>query len=244
MIKEHYWRQRAEEYSSFKWAKDSEYIKFFLNFMCFSDEDLVLDAGIGTGLISDQLSQFVKTIIGVDTSLDMLNQCSRNGNVILMKEDIRDLPFMDESFDKIIIRNVLHHIVKENQKAVDECYRVLKKKGRILIGERVPPADEVKEEYNKIFQLKNDERIIFTEQGLIQVLMNSGFKIVVSEDYWIRNLSVKNWLSKSTLPTEIQDKIYSLHVNGSRELKEAYNMKIFADDCLIDIKNVVIKGKK
>lgn len=242
MIKGQYWNwERAENYSSFKWAKDPGYLKHFLSLVKFSKEDLVLDAGIGTGLISEVLSSSVKTIIGVDSSLAMLDRCSRDGNIVLMKGDLRSLTFMGESFDKVIARNVFHHILEGTQKAADECYRVLKKGGEILMGERVPPADEIKEEYTRIFRLRG-RRVIFTERSLRGLLSNSGFRILDSKEYWIRNLSVRSWLKKTGLSKEIQEKIFDLHINGSEDLKKAHNLRPIMDDCLIDIKNTIVRG--
>lgn len=44
----------------------------------------------------------------------------------------RQLPFQSNSFDYLVLSNVLEHI-KEPKKLLKECYRVLKKKGRIII---------------------------------------------------------------------------------------------------------------
>lgn len=244
-----YWTmQRASKYSSFKWANDPGYLKCFLSLVKFNKKDLVLDAGIGTGLVSEALSSLVKTIVGVDSSLIMLDQCSRNGNIILMKGDLRSLTFMEKSFDKVIARNVFHHIIFDHisegaQKAADECYRVLKKGGEILVGERVPPTDEIKEEYARIFRLRG-RRMIFTEASLRKLLNDSGFRILNAAEYWIRNLSVRSWLKKTGLSEEIQEKIFDLHINGSDDLKKAHNLRPIMDDCLIDIKNTIVRGIK
>lgn len=243
MNKEQYWKSRADKYSSFQWARDPKSLELFLNFLEFRKEDLVLDAGIGTGLVSEALSERVRAIVGVDSSLAMLEHCSRNGNTILAHEDLRKLPFMDESFDKVIARNVFHHIFEDVGSAVKECYRTLKKGGAIIVGERVPPADEVKEEYERILKLK-DRRWIFTESGIWTLLSDAGFKILKSRDIWIRNLSVRSWLLKSGLPEEIQDEIFARHVCGSEALKKAHNLKIVGSDCFIDIKSVIVGAAK
>lgn len=243
MSKEQYWKSRADKYSSFKWARDPRYLDLFINFLEFRKKDLVLDAGIGTGLVSEALSERVRAIVGIDSSLAMLTRCSRNGNTILAHEDLRKLPFVDESFDKVIARNVFHHIFEDVPKAADECFRVTKKGGAIIVGERVPPADEVAEEYERILKLK-DRRWIFTESGIWALLSEAGFKILKSRDVWIRDLSVRGWLSKSGLPDEVQEKIFALHICGSEALKKAHNLRIVGSDCLIDIKSVIVGAAK
>jgi len=46
--------------------------------------------------------------------------------------DTTKLPFDDESFDTVTMLAVINHIVQRKQ-VLDECYRVLKKNGRILM---------------------------------------------------------------------------------------------------------------
>ena len=203
----------------------------------------MLDAGTGTGLVAKAISPLVSKVIGIDTSLDMLANCQVNGNVHLMHNDIRKTRFQDAIFDKITGRNIFHHIIKDTQKAMNECYRLLKKNGTIIIGERMPPSDELKKEYSEIFKLK-DERIIFVEKDLIYMMTKAGFKYIVVHLHWIKNISIRGWLENSDLPKNRQDRIFDLHVNGSDILKKAYNMRITKDDCFIDIKNLVLVGEK
>ena len=49
-----------------------------------------------------------------------------------VKMDIRDMPFDDNSFDVLLCNHVLEHI-EEEQKALSEIYRVLKKRGWAIL---------------------------------------------------------------------------------------------------------------
>ena len=51
-----------------------------------------------------------------------------NSPIADIKADICDLPFLDNSYDFILCNHVLEHIVDDN-KAIRELYRVLKKNG-------------------------------------------------------------------------------------------------------------------
>ena len=239
--KERYWKDRASQYGAFKWANNSSYLSAFIKACAFEKENWILDAGVGIGLVAKAILPFVSKVVGIDNSKDMLTQC--NGNFNLMFCDVRDIPYPDGSFDKIIARNIFHHVTERLQVAMNECHRVLKESGRIIIGERIPPSDETKEEYEAIFRLK-DKRVVFIEDDLIELLKKTGFTFMHSKIHWIRGLSVKTWLAKSGLPDETQGKIFALHINGSNELKEAYSMKIRDDDCFIDIKNLILVGEK
>lgn len=239
--KEKYWRARASQYGAFKWANNLSYLSAFIKACAPEKENWILDVGVGTGLVTEAILPFTSKIVGIDNSKDMLTQC--NGNFNFMFCDVRDIPYPDGSFDKIIARNIFHHMTKRLQGAMNECHRVLKEGGRIIIGERIPPSDKTKEEYEAIFRLK-DKRVVFIEDDLIKLLEKTGFVFMYSKIHWIRGLSVKTWLAKSGLSDEAQSKIYNLHINGSDELKQAYSMKIRDDDCFIDIKNAILVGEK
>lgn len=236
-----YWKNRASQYSAFKWANDSAYLSAFIEACEPRKGEWILDVGVGTGLVAEAVLPFSSKVVGIDNSKDMITQC--NGKFNVMFCDARDIPYPDGSFDKIIARNVFHHITERLQDAVNECYRVLKKGGKIIIGERTSPSDTTKAEYRAIFRFK-DKRIIFIEDDLIELIEEAGFVFMYSRTHWIRGLSVRSWLAKSELSYEAKSRIFALHVNGSDELKQAYSMEIRDDDCFIDIKNVILVGEK
>jgi len=239
--KQKYWKDRASQYSTFRWANDPRYLSAFVNTCEPREGEWILDVGVGTGLVAEAVLPFSSKVVGIDNSKDMIIQC--NGKFNVMFCDARDIPYPDGSFDKIIARNVFHHITERLQDAVNECYRVLKRGGRIIIGERTPPSDEVKAEYDAIFRLK-DKRVVFLVGDLIELIEKAGFVFMYSRTHWIKELSVRAWLAKSELSDAVKSKVFALHVNGSDELKQAYDMKIRDDDCFIDIKNVILVGEK
>ncbi len=103
--------------------------------------DHVLDAGCGTGLLTEILSAQVGDrgkVTGLDYSQDMLNladpRCRELGNVELHQGSVTELPFDTESFDAAsCIQTLLY--VKEVDTAIGELYRVLKPGGRVGIIE-------------------------------------------------------------------------------------------------------------
>ena len=94
---------------------------------------LILDNGCGTGTLMEFLP--TKDIIGFDISSGMLNKAKKRMN-ILVRGDSQRLPFKDETFNTIVCRGVLHHL-QDTKEGVIEMYRVLKKKGEIVILEPI-----------------------------------------------------------------------------------------------------------
>lgn len=243
MDQERFWKIRSEKYNNLKWVNDKSYLNAFISSAGFNRGDIVLDVGTGTGVIAHALAPMVKEIIGLDISQDMLEHSNWKDNKYFIRRDIRDPFFYDGVFDKVTARMVFHHIITGGQKAMDECHRILKRGGSMVMSEGIPPSPEVKKDYMDIFRLK-EERLTFLEGDLVGMMEKSGFRDIRVAHYIMKGFSVKNWLGNSGLPVDRQDRIFKMHINGSEAFKKAYNMKEVRGDCLIDVKNAILVGKK
>ncbi len=243
MDQEQFWKIRSKRYNNLKWVKDSSYLKAFISSTDFNKNDIVLDVGTGTGVIVHALAPKVKEVIGLDISQDMLEHSNWRDNKYFIKRDIKDTIFYDNVFDKVTARLVFHHIIERTQKAMDECYRILKRGGKMVLSEGIPPKPELKKDYSRIFKLK-EKRLTFLEEDLVNLMKKSGFKNISVITHIMKKFSVKNWLENSGLYQEKQDKIFEMHVTGSDIFRKAYNMKIVNGDCLIDVKNLILVGEK
>ena len=112
--------------------------------------DHILDLCCGTGTLTILLAQkFDKDcqIIGVDLSLGQIAQARKKNiytNLKFIVMDANNLKFNDESFDKIVISAALHEMDKKQRlNVLSEVYRVLKKKGYLLIFEHHEPSKTV-----------------------------------------------------------------------------------------------------
>lgn len=238
-----FWKMRSQKYNNLEWANHQNYLNAFVGNGKFKKSDIVLDVGTGTGIIAHAISPFVREVIGLDKSQDMLEHSNWYGNMYFFKRDIRDPIFTEEVFDKVTCRQVFHHILKYRQKAMDECYRILKKGGLMILSEGVPPTKRVKKDYIEIFRLK-EKRITFYEEVLYKLMEKAGFKDIKSETLYLRKMSVRNWLVNSGLPKYIQEQIYQLHKNAGNYFKKDYNMIEAGNDCLIDMKMLILISKK
>lgn len=240
-----FWELRAKNYQKLEWAIKGEYLHAFLDADNFCSKDTILDIGSGTGIIAHTLSPFVRRIIGIDLSPDMLSHAieHRTDNEEFVKMDVRKLQFKDESFSKVTARMVFHHILEETQEAMKECYRVLKKGGQMILSEGVPPSEHVKQFYTEMFRLK-EERLTFMDSDLLALMHRSGFINIKEKIYWMQQSSIKNWLDNSGLDTETQSKIMQMHRDLDKRGKEDYNMNETEDDCLIDMKFIILIGEK
>lgn len=93
----------------------------------------ILDVGFGNGSFTQAVSAtFPRSdITAIDTSIPKLVS---SDNITFIKGSVEQLPFALESFDLVITVLSLHHW-KEKSKGISEIYRVLKKGGRLIIGD-------------------------------------------------------------------------------------------------------------
>jgi len=76
------------------------------------------------------------------------------------------------------------------------------------------------------------------------LMKNSGFKNIKKRVVWLKKMSIRNWLINSGLPLTIQSKIFNLHKNAGDYFKKDYKMIEKDDDCLIDMKMIILIGQK
>ena len=107
--------------------------------------DTVLDAGCGLGRHSIESMRRGASVFCMDLDLDSLlktrytladmklqGRAAGDSGFLTHVGDALNLPFKDETFDKIICSEVMEH-VDDDRKACSELARVLKKNGRIAI---------------------------------------------------------------------------------------------------------------
>ena len=238
-----YWDKRANKYNTLDWLNKDKLSKEILKEVNPKKHQIIVDLGTGTGKFAELIAKKAGLVFGIDFSTKMLKYCGKKFNLKFLEADLRNNPFPSNIFDTAIASHVFHHILKNTQKAMDESYRILDKEGKMILVEGIPPIPEMEKDYTKIFKLK-EKRIVFSEQKLKNLLQKSRFKKVKSRIFYLKDISVKNWLNASGCSQKIQNKIYNLHKNGSIEFKKAYKLKEVKNDCLITIKIVILTGFK
>lgn len=97
-----------------------------------------LYVGVGTGENLKQLSKNNEQLTGIDISSEMLKQAGQHieennlENVKLVQETIYNLPFEDESFDRVYCINTFFHL-KNRKRAISEMSRVTKGGGLVYL---------------------------------------------------------------------------------------------------------------
>src|SRR4029077_6348510 len=103
----------------------------------------LLDLGTGTGRMLELLGPGLERGLGIDLSLDMLAlaraRLDRAGlrHCSVRHGDIYDLALPRDSFDVVIVHQVLHYL-DDGARALREAARVLRPQGRLLVVDFAP----------------------------------------------------------------------------------------------------------
>lgn len=99
----------------------------------------ILDIGCGPGAAVRAAAGSVRRAVGVDRSESMVAIADRRSqafsNVQFIAAGAEDLPFPDETFDRVWTIHAFHHW-EDGDRGIAECLRVLKPGGRLLIVEK------------------------------------------------------------------------------------------------------------
>ena len=128
----------AKRASTNKWQLENEAVAALLP----SHACTVLDVPVGTGRFAPLYRYRRMTIVGVDVSLDMLDEARAKGLEDLRWGDIRDLKFDNDTFDFAVCIRLANWLTPEDlSRALAEMARVAHS---VIIGIRLRPVAELK----------------------------------------------------------------------------------------------------
>jgi len=137
----------------------------------------ILDIGCGRGLFLDVMRRGGWSTIGTEFNEETASYAIHKYNLKVFTGDIMSYQLPAESLDAVNINQVLEHL-KNPKKVVEECHRLLRKNGVLIISVpdlRSPQFTIGKENW---FLLDIPFHLFhFTEEGLCKLLEKNKFKI-------------------------------------------------------------------
>lgn len=139
-------------------------------------EDRVMEIGFGPGKLINEMAKITSEgfVEGIDFSQVMLEKASKlnkqyisEGKVRLHKGECSSLPFDSETFDKLCTVNTLY-FWKEPNIYFSEMLRVIKRRGKIVIGFR-------DKEQMSILNLSEDVFSLYSQDDVVNLLLDAGF---------------------------------------------------------------------
>ena len=135
-MREHknFWDKNAGRYDRFMRKDRATYDEMYALIRPIVRHKTVLELATGTGLIAKHIVNAAAHIEATDASAEMIAEAKRDNRSAKLHFSVQDmfrLPYVEESFDVVIVSNALH-IVPQPEKALQEIKRVLKDDGVLI----------------------------------------------------------------------------------------------------------------
>ena len=118
----------------------------------------VMDLGAGDGYLSRAVARYVRKVVAVDISGEMLRELVKKAgaegisNIETLESDGCDVPVDSSSIDIVCANMYLHHI-EDPEQAIKEIKRVLKPKGKVFLADFKEHSNkELKEKMHDVWQ--------------------------------------------------------------------------------------------
>src|SRR5476651_2113473 len=168
----------------------------------------LLDLGTGTGRMLELFGLEIERGLGLDLSLDMLllarDRLERAGlkHCSVRQGDIYDLPLANDSFDVVILHQVLHFL-DDGARAIKEAARVLRPGGRLLVVDFAPHEMEFLREQHA------HRRLGFPPETITQWMTASGLEPVMHKSLSPEpgpdgKIAVSLWLARDARALMVQ----------------------------------------
>ncbi len=129
-----FWDRNAGRYDRFMRKDRAAYEEMYKLIQPVVKAKTVLELASGTGLIAKHIVNAAAHIEATDASPEMIAEAKRDNRSAKLHFSVQNmfrLPYVDKSFDVVIVSNALH-IVPQPEKALAEIRRVLKDDGVLI----------------------------------------------------------------------------------------------------------------
>ncbi len=166
-------------------------------------DDLALDVATGTGNTAFALAPYVRRVVGLDLTREMLDEARRIttergvANAEWVIGDAGRLPFGDATFDLYVVRAAPHHFPVVDA-FLSEALRVLKPGRAAVLVDCAPPLPardvlhevEMKRDPSHVRSLTVDEWVRHIERAGFEVETATNRELDWNYDDWMGNMAV------------------------------------------------------
>src|SRR6059058_4812967 len=193
----------AANYSKSTFHTSSARLQEVLDLMRPKPGDLALDVATGTGNTAFSLAPYVRRVVGLDLTREMLNEARRIAaekefkNTDWVIGDAEHLPFQDDTFDLYVVRAAPHHF-PDIDRFLAEAYRVLKPDRDAAFVDCAPPLPardvlhevEMRRDPSHVLSLTVDEWVVRLERAGFEVEMAQARELDWDYEEWMGNMGV------------------------------------------------------
>lgn len=198
----------AANYTRSTFHASSERLQEVLELAQPRQDDLALDVATGTGNTAFALAPYLRRVVGLDLTREMLDQARRIAaergieNADWVIGDAGRLPFADGTFDLYVVRAAPHHF-PDVDAFLGEAFRVLKPGCAAAFVDCAPPLPardvlhevEMRRDPSHVRSLTLDEWVRSMEGAGFEVETATDRELDWNYDEWMGNMAVPAPLS-------------------------------------------------
>lgn len=186
----------------------------------------VLDVATGAGHTAALFSPHVKQVIACDLTQAMLNQARKLSeergltNIEFRLEDAQQLSFTDGSFDLVSCRVAAHHFPRP-ELFIQECERILKAKGLIVLIDNVVPENKTSADWINDFERARDP----SHQRCLSISVWN--RLLTTRGLDIRHQEINHkyfdfneWVQRMKVDAELSTQLGEKLLNAPRDVKQ------------------------
>lgn len=228
----------------------TDYLNYTISSVEPGKTDIMLEVAAGTCACGCAFAPHLQTAVCLDTTTAMLQigrqaaQDKHLDNMVFVKGNAEELPFLDDSFDILLSRLAFHHFIDPNT-VFQEMVRVLKPGGKLVLIDMEAAEEPLRKSEDEIETLRDPSHVKNLSRSEMLKLF-SNHKIGVDKcEITEMPTYLNHWLELTKTPDNIRQTIFSrltADING-QEKTGFYPYQTDKGICF-NHKWVLILGKK
>lgn len=211
---------QADSYIAHKPVLDRVSYEWMLKLSQVQPSDRVLDAATGPGFIALLFAEHTRHVAGIDLTRALLQRAKafqrERGlhNVNFLEGDVESLPFAGNTFDIVTCHKAFHHFPRP-ERVLEELYRVLRKGGRLVLGDSLSSEDPEKSDlHNRLERMRDSSHVqMYPLSELRALIERAGFRIEDVAEFHDERV-FETWMTTITPPEETIEKIRRIMLEG------------------------------
>ena len=166
----------------------------------------VLDVGCGPGIVAEALARKAKEVVAFDLTPEMIEAAQRRceqarlTNVRYAVGHADDLPFDSATFDVVVSRLLVHHLV-DPLPSLSEMVRVLRPHGRMVLADVTCSEDPREAElHNALEVLRDPTHVQMRPVSHLRQMLESLRLTITAEERWDQPREFGEWLTITNAP--------------------------------------------
>jgi len=208
----------------------------------------VLDVATGGGHTARTFASHVRQVVAADIAPTMLNAARATisaPNVVYAVSDAENLAFASEQFDLVTCRIAPHHF-PDVYRFVQECARVLKPGGSLIVQDVTVPEDERSARYiDSFFRLRDpSHNRCYAEYEWRGMFLDAGLTVAHTETI-AHQIALLPWAEQQACSDYVIERLHILLQQAPQAVREWMQPQcIGTADATFQQAHVIIVGRK